>query len=195
MLEYNISFCMSMQSDRKETIVKTRKKGGVDLLNKEIVAKINKQINFELYSAYIYLDIANYYADSNLNGFANWFKIQTQEERDHAMLFMNYLLNNGEKVVLEDIKAPDFVYTDFRQPAMNAFEHEIKVTASIHDIYGAAYELKDFRTMQFLDWFVKEQNEEEIIKRYDLFGNDPKGLYLLDTELTTRVYTPPSLVI
>lgn len=170
------------------------------MLNKEIVAKINKQINFELYSAYIYLDISNYYADSNLNGFANWFKIQTQEERDHAMLFMDYLLNNGEKVVLEDIKAPDFVYTDFRQPATTAYDHEVKVTASIHDIYGAAYELKDFRTMQFLDWFVKEQNEEEkntddIIKRYDLFGNDAKGLYLLDTELGARVYAPPSLVL
>ncbi|GLC80023.1 ferritin [Lacrimispora brassicae] len=170
------------------------------MLNKEIIAKINKQINFELYSAYIYLDISNYYTDSNLNGFANWFKIQTQEERDHAMLFMDYLLNNGEKVVLEDIKAPAFVYTDFRQPAMTAYDHEIMVTASIHDIYGAAYELKDFRTMQFLDWFVKEQSEEEkntdeIIKRYDLFGNDAKGLYLLDTELAARVYTPPSLVL
>nr|WP_314458682.1 ferritin [uncultured Clostridium sp.] len=170
------------------------------MLNKEIVAKINKQINFELYSAYVYLDISNYYADQNLNGFANWFKIQTQEERDHAMLFMDYLLQNGEKIVLADIKAPSFDFTDFRQPAMEAFEHEIKVTAAIHDIYGAAYELKDFRTMQFLDWFVKEQSEEEkntdeIIKRYDLFGSDAKGLYLLDSELAARVYTPPTLVI
>ena len=170
------------------------------MLNKEIVAKINNQINFELYSAYVYLDISNYYADQNLNGFANWFKIQTQEERDHAMLFMDYLLQNGEKIVLSDIKAPSFDFTDFRQPAMEAYEHEIKVTASIHDIYGAAYEIKDFRTMQFLDWFVKEQSEEEkntdeIIKRYDLFGNDAKGLYLLDTELAARVYTPPTLVI
>ena len=170
------------------------------MLNKEIVAKINKQINFELYSAYVYLDISNYYADQNLNGFANWFKIQTQEERDHAMLFMDYLIQNGEKIVLSDVKAPSFDFTDFRQPAMEAFEHEIKVTAAIHDIYGAAYELKDFRTMQFLDWFVKEQSEEEkntdeIIKRYDLFGSDAKGLYLLDTELAARVYTPPTLVI
>lgn len=170
------------------------------MLNKEITEKLNKQINFELYSAYIYLDISNYYADSNLNGFANWFKIQTQEERDHAMLFMNYLLKNGEKVVLGDIKAPASVYTDFRKPAMDAFEHERMVTASINDIYGVAYELKDFRTMQFLDWFVKEQNEEEkntdeIIKRYDLFGSDPKGLYMLDSELAARVYTPPSLVV
>lgn len=170
------------------------------MLNKEIVAKINKQINFELYSAYVYLDISNYYADQNLNGFANWFKIQTQEERDHAMLFMDYLLQNGEKIVLTDIKGPLFEFTDFRQPAVEAFEHEVKVTAAIHDIYGAAYEIKDFRTMQFLDWFVKEQSEEEkntdeIIKRYDLFGNDAKGLYLLDSELAARVYTPPTLVI
>lgn len=170
------------------------------MLNKEIVVKINKQINFELYSAYTYLDISNYYADNSLNGFANWFKIQTQEERDHAMLFMDYLLNNGEKVVFEDIKAPDFVYTDFRQPLMNAYDHEVKVTTAIHHIYGTAYELKDYRTMQFLDWFVKEQNEEEkntddMLKKYDLFGNDAKGLYLLNSELAARVYTPPSLVV
>lgn len=170
------------------------------MLNKEIVSKITKQINFELYSAYIYLDISNFYADANLNGFSNWFMIQTQEERDHAMLFMKYLLNNGEKVILEDVKASSLVYNDFRAPLVSAFEHEIKVTAAIHDIYGVAYELKDFRTMQFLDWFVKEQGEEEkntedIIKRYDLFGNDAKGLYLLDTELGTRVYAAPSLVI
>ena len=74
------------------------------MLNKEIVAKINKQINFEFYSAYVYLDISNYYADRNLDGFANWFKIQTQEERDHAMLFMDYLLQNGEKIAL--VKVP-----------------------------------------------------------------------------------------
>ncbi|WP_367565316.1 ferritin [Lacrimispora sp.] len=170
------------------------------MLNKDIVAKINKQINFELYSAYIYLDMSNYYSDSNLGGFANWFRIQTQEERDHAMLFMDYLLYNGEKVVLEDVKAPNFTYTDFRQPAAEAYAHELKVTAAIHDIYAAAHDLKDFRTMQFLDWFVKEQSEEEkntdeIIKRYDLFGNDAKGLYLLDSELGARVYSPPSLVL
>lgn len=170
------------------------------MLNKEIVDMINTQINFEFYSAYVYLDMSNYYTDSNLNGFANWFKIQTQEERDHAMLFIEYLLNNSQKVVLKDVKAPDAVYSDFRQPLVAAYEHECKVTAAIHDIYAAAYELKDFRTMQFLDWFVKEQSEEEkntdeIIKKYELFGTDAKGLYLLDSELGTRVYTAPSLVL
>lgn len=170
------------------------------MLNKDIVEKITAQINYELYSAYIYLDISNYYADNNLDGFANWFRIQTQEERDHAMLFMTYLLNNSAQVKLADIKAPDFTFGDFREPAVIALEHEIKVTERIHDIYGTAYELKDFRTMQFLDWFVKEQNEEEkntedIIKKYDLFGSDPKSLYLLDSELASRVYTAPSLVL
>lgn len=170
------------------------------MLNKTLVDMLNNQINMEWYSAYFYLDIYSYYTDKDLNGFGNWFHVQTQEERDHAMLFTQYLLNNSEKVVLQDIKAPNKVFTDFREPAFAAFEHEKKVTESINNIYAKAYELKDFRTMQFLDWFVKEQGEEEkntedIIKRYDLFGQDAKGLYLLDSELAARVYAPPTLVL
>lgn len=170
------------------------------MLSNEIVTKITDQFNFELYSAYLYLDISNYYSDQNLDGFANWFMIQTQEERDHAMLFMQYLLNNGAKVVLQDVKASNSSFEDFRAPIVSAFEHELKVTARINDIYACAYEQKDFRTMQFLDWFIKEQGEEEkntedMIKRYDLFGSDPKGLYLLDAELAARTYAAPSLVL
>lgn len=170
------------------------------MLNKELVSLLNKQINMELYSAYFYLDIYNYYTDQGLDGFGNWFYIQTQEERDHAMLFMKYLLNNSEKVVLQDVKASDMTFHDFGEPAMATLEHERKITASINNIYAVAYEQKDFRTMQFLDWFVKEQGEEEknsedIVRKYELFGNDPKELYLLDTELAARVYAPPSLVL
>lgn len=170
------------------------------MINKELVSLLNNQINMELYSAYFYLDIHSYYMDNNLDGFGNWFYIQTQEERDHAMLFIKYLLNNSEKIALQDVKAPNIKFEDFREPANGAFEHEKKVTASINNMYAVAYEQKDFRTMQFLDWFVKEQGEEEkntedIVKKYDLFGNDAKGLYLLDTELATRVYMPASLVL
>ena len=170
------------------------------MLNEKLVSLINNQINMEWYSAYIYLDMYSYYTNQNLNGFGIWFNVQTQEERDHAMLFTKYLLNSGGKVISQDVKAPDFAYKNFREPAVAAFEHEQKVTASINNIYSAAFELKDFRTMQFLDWFVKEQGEEEkntedIIKKYDLFGTDAKGLYLLDAELATRVYTPATLVI
>ena len=100
----------------------------------------------------------------------------------------------------ETSEAVDKQYEDFREPANAAFEHEKKVTASINNIYSVAYEQKDFRTMQFLDWFVKEQGEEEkntedLVKRYDLFGKDVKGLYLLDAELASRMYTPPTLVL
>jgi ferritin len=113
---------------------------------------------------------------------------------------MKYLLNNNEKVVLQDIKAPNMPFNNFREPANTAFEHELKVTKSINNIYALASEQKDFRTIQFLDWFIKEQGEEEkstedIIKRYDLFGNDAKGLYLLDSELAARTYVPASLVL
>jgi ferritin len=170
------------------------------MLNKELATLLNNQINMEWYSAYFYLGIHSYYMDKDLNGFGNWFYVQTQEERDHAMLFVKYLLNNSEKVSLQDVKAPDVKFKDFREPANAAFEHEKKVTASINNIYEVAYSLKDFRTMQFLDWFVREQGEEEkntedIVKRYDLFGTDAKGLYLIDTELAARVYTPATLVI
>ncbi|SHI18289.1 ferritin [Sporobacter termitidis DSM 10068] len=170
------------------------------MLDKQLVALLNQQVNMEWYSAYLYLDIHDYYVDKELNGFGTWFYIQTQEERDHAMLFIKYLQNNSERLKLSDVKAAAPVFNSFRDPAIAAYEHEQKVTASINAIYAVAYEKKDFRTMQFLDWFVKEQNEEEkntetIIKKYDLFGSDPKGLYMLDQELGARVYTPPTLVL
>lgn len=170
------------------------------MLNQEIAKLLNEQVNKEFYSAYLYLDIANYYADQTLNGFENWFFIQTQEERDHALLFRQYLLDNGASVTLTEIAGLNEKYSDFREPLVKAFEHEQYVTASINKIYEAAYKISDFRTMQFLDWFIKEQGEEEKnaednIKKFDLFAGDPKGLYMLDSEMKARIYAPPSLVL
>ena len=170
------------------------------MLDKNIITLINEQINKEWYSAYLYLEIHAFYVDNDLNGFGNWFLVQAQEERDHAMLLFKYLQNNNEKPKLFEIKAPAISFSDFRAPALAAYEHELTVTASINNIYAAAFELKDFRTMQLLDWFVKEQNEEEkntqsLIKKYDLFGGDAKALYMLDAELAARIYAPPSLVL
>jgi ferritin len=123
-----------------------------------------------------------------------------QEERDHALLFRQYILNNGEQVKLYPVDAPEKPYSDFREPLVMAYEHEQTVTASINNIYEAAYKGKDFRTMQFLDWFIKEQGEEEKnsdenVKKYDLFAGDPKGLYMLDNEMKARIYNPPTLVL
>ena len=170
------------------------------MLSKKIVELLNDQVNKEFYSAYLYLDMANYYKDEGLNGFFNWYKIQAQEERDHAVLFMDYLQQNGEAVVLEAIDKPDKNFKEFIDPLNEGAKHERCVTGLIHNIYAAAYEEKDFRTMQFLDWFVKEQAEEEdtaddLVKKFELFGGDSKGLYMLDNELSERTYTAPSLTL
>jgi len=170
------------------------------MLDKKIVELINSQINKEFYSSFFYLDMANYYTDQSLNGFANWFNIQTQEEYAHAMLFLQYLQLNGESVILEAIDKPSVKFTNHKHPLTAAYDHELLVTRWINEIYAAASELKDFKTMQFLNWFVKEQAEEEknvdeLCKRFDLFGGDARGLYMLDQELAARTFTAPSLVI
>lgn len=169
-------------------------------MDKKVIELLNDQINKEFYSAYLYLEISNYFSDLDLDGFANWYYIQAQEERDHAMLFLKYLQQNGIKPVLKTIDAPVEDFKTAIDPLLKGAEHERYVTDLIHNIYDAAYSVKDFRTMQFLDWFVKEQAEEEenadkLVNKYKLFGDDPKSLYLLDQELAARIYTAPSLTL
>ena len=169
-------------------------------MNAKVHELLNQQINKEFYSAYLYLDFSNYFEDAGLDGFANWYMIQAQEERDHAMLFYQYLQNENQKVTLEAIAKPDKKFTCHMDVLKAGLEHEEYVTSLINDIYAAAYEVKDFRTMQFLDWFVKEQGEEEtnandMITKMELFGSDPKSLYMLNQELKARVYSAPSLVL
>ena len=169
-------------------------------MNEKVHQLLNQQINKEFYSAYLYLDFSNYFKAKGLDGFANWYMIQAQEERDHAMLFLKYLQMCGEKVELGIIDKPDKELKTLMDPLKAGLEHEKYVTSLINDIYGAAYDVKDFRTMQFLDWFVKEQLEEEknaddMIKKMELFGSDAKGLYSLDAEYASRIYTAPSLVL
>ncbi len=170
------------------------------MINAKVAELLNTQINKELYSAYLYLEFANYYKEAGLDGYANWYKIQAQEERDHAMLFMEYMQNNDLKVTLEAIDKPEAVLENNMDPLKKGLEHERYVTELIHTIYAAAYEDKDFRTMQFLDWFVKEQGEEEtnatdMITKMEIFGTDAKGLYMLDQEMAARTYSAPSLTL
>ncbi len=170
------------------------------MMNQKVRDLLNQQINKEFYSAYLYLDFSNYFEDKGLDGFANWYMIQAQEERDHAMLFYQYLQNENQKVTLDAIAKPDKVFSCHMDVLKAGLEHEEYVTSLINDIYAAAYEVKDFRTMQFLDWFVKEQGEEEtnandLITKMELFGSDPKSLYMLNQELAARIYSAPSLVL
>ena len=170
------------------------------MLNEKVASLLNEQINKEFYSAYLYLEFSAYFEDEGLDGFANWYKVQAQEERDHAMPYVP---------VSPRTTATARCWRALPRPtppptagggAQGGLAHEQYVTNLIHTIYDAAYEVKDFRTMQFLDWFVKEQGEEEktaedMIKKMELYGDDAKGLYMLNSELAGRTYAAPSLVL
>ena len=167
---------------------------------KEVAQLLNEQINKEFYSAYLYLSIANFYDDKGLDGFANWYEIQAKEEQDHAMLMYQYLHNNDETVTLEAIDKPDKIFETLMDPLEAGLEHEKYVTSLINNIYAAAQKHNDYRTVQFLDWFVKEQGEEEknstdLITKMRLYGDDARSLYMLNSELLSRVYAAPSLTL
>ena len=150
------------------------------MLDKKVVELLNQQINKEFYSAYLYLDFSSFYKDKGLDGFANWYQVQAQEERDHAMLFYQYLHNNSVRPVLEAVDKPSVPMENLKDPLEAGLRHEEYVTGLIHNIYAAAQEVRDFRTTQFLDWFVKEQGEEEtnandLITKMELLVRIPKA--------------------
>lgn len=166
-------------------------------MDAKVYELINDQINKELYSAYLYLSFADYYEEEGLEGFANWYEIQAQEERDHALIFRNYLHDNGCQVKLGAIAAPDKTFSNYLEPLEAALAHEKYVTSLINDIYAAAHDAKDYRAMKFLDWFIEEQMEEEdtadtMVTKMKLFGANAKALYDLDQECASRTYTTPS---
>ena len=169
-------------------------------MDQKVAELLNRQINQEFYSAYFYLDMANFYNQKGLEGFANWYEVQAKEEQDHAMLMYRYLHNNGEKVTFEAIAKPDKVFEGLMDPVKEALKHERYVTGLINSIYAAAQAVNDFRTTQFLDWFIKEQGEEEknsndLITKMELYGEDVRSLYMLNSEMASRVYAAPSLIL
>lgn len=166
-------------------------------MDERVYELLNDQINKELFSAYLYMSFADYYEQEGLAGFANYYMVQAAEERDHALIFRKYLLDNGKTVQLKAIDQPEAAFSSYLEPLEAALEHEKYVTRLINDIYGAAYDVKDYRTMKFLDWFIEEQLEEEtngddMITKMKLFGTDAKALYDLDQEYASRTYSMPS---
>jgi len=167
-------------------------------LDQTVADLMNTQINKELYSAYLYLTFADYYDERGLKGFANWYMIQVQEEVAHAKILRRYLLDNDYKPTMLAIDQPTMTFADDMAPLKAAYEHECFITASINECYATAYEVHDFRTMQLLDWFVKEQGEEEataseMVSNMELFGASPQGLYALDREYLARTFTAPTM--
>jgi len=168
------------------------------MINEKVGKVLNEQINKEFYSAYLYLSMSAYFSDLGLLGFANWMRIQAQEEQAHAMLMYDFLISRGEKVVLTAIDAPKGTWTSSIQVMEEVLEHEIFVTGLINNIITVAEEVKDRATMSYFNWFIDEQVEEEanaqdIISKLKLIGDDKSALYLLDKDLSARVFVQPMM--
>ena len=161
------------------------------MINKNVAKLINEQINKEMYSAYLYLDFANYFEDENLDGFASWYMVQAQEEMEHALKFRKYLYDNDESVTLTEIAKPNKKLTSPKAVLEEGYKHEMYVSGLINNIYAEALKAKEFKTMNFLNWYVNEQVEEEknakdLIRKFEIFAGDKKGLYNLNNELKAR---------
>ncbi|MGE4552055.1 MAG: ferritin [Desulfovibrionaceae bacterium] len=165
------------------------------MLTPTMEAAFNEQIKWEFYSAYLYLSMQSYYQDLGLPGFANWMNVQYQEETMHAMKMYDYVLECGGKVQLQAIDAPPFAWKSPLDCFQSALEHEKVVTKRINDLTSLAQKENDHASFIFLQWYVTEQVEElsnfsEAVSKVKLVG-DGGGLFMLDRDLATRVYTPP----
>ena len=167
------------------------------MLDTKMQDAINAQINWEFYSAYLYLSMASQFAASGMPGGQSWMTVQYQEEIAHARIMFNYVLTRGGRVVLEEIEKPQTEWTDGLSMFADALAHEEKVTARIYELASLALEIKDHATYNFLQWFIAEQVEEEesasdMVQKFRMAGEHPAGLYQLDKELATRVYNVPA---
>lgn len=166
------------------------------MLIKKIQDTLNTQINAEIYSAYLYLSMSAYFESVNLKGFANWMRVQAQEELAHAMKFYNYVNERGGRVILRMIEGPPAEWNSPVAAFEHTYRHEQKVTSMINNLTNMAIEEKDHATHSFLQWFINEQVEEEasadeILQKLKLLENVPAGLFMLDRELASRVFTMP----
>lgn len=164
------------------------------MLNKKMTQALNKQVNREMYSAYLYMAMSAYSAKIGLKGFANWFMVQYHEEMFHAMKIYEYIQRQGEDVKLEAIEAPPDSFASALDMFSQTLTHEQYITKSINDLMELAIEKKDHATKIFLEWYVTEQVEEEendndIIQQLKLIGDNPHALLMLDRELATRATT------
>ncbi len=167
------------------------------MISPKLQDALNAQINAEFWSAYLYLSMSMYFQSEGRPGFANWFKVQFQEEQAHAEIFMNYLNSRGGRVQLAPIEAVPTHWESALDVYKETLAHEEKVTAMINNLYAIAEAEHDYATRGKLDWFVSEQVEEEetardLIDRLKLVGDNGLALYTIDQELATRTYTVPA---
>lgn len=164
------------------------------MLSKKIQDTINTQINAETYSAYLYLSMSAYFESINLKGFANWMRVQAQEELVHAMKFYDYVNERGGRIILRLVEGPPSEWNSPLAVLEHTHRHEQKVTSMIYNLVNLAIEERDHTTHSFLQWFISEQMEEEasaneILQKLKLLGDAPGGLFILDRDLATRAFT------
>lgn len=162
-------------------------------INAPVQEILNKQINAEFWSAYLYLSMSAWFEEKGLKGFANWMRIQFQEETTHALKLFDYVTERQGIVKLEPIAAVQTEWKSILDAMEETYKHELKVTELIYNCLDVAEKQKDRATMSMLQWFVDEQIEEEsnvdeIINQLKLIGDNGQAIYLLDKELSTRVF-------
>ena len=167
------------------------------MLSKKMEKALNEQVNAELYSAYLYLSMEAYFQAQNLSGFANWMRVQTQEEVAHAMKIYDFIIERGGRAVLKAIEGPQTEWDGPLAVFEAVCEHEQKVTGLINNLVDLAISEKDHATNSFLQWFVNEQVEEEAsaddnVQKLKMMKDAPGGMFMLDRELAQRVFTPPA---
>jgi len=161
------------------------------MVSKSMQTALNEQINKELFSAYMYLSMAAYFEGNNLPGFAQWLRLQADEEREHAMKFYDFILDRGARVLLGAIAAPQTEWKSSLDVFKDVLAHEQKVTASIHALYELALKEKDYPAQVMLQWFISEQVEEEksateIVEQLELVNAHGTAVLMLDYQLAKR---------
>ena len=162
------------------------------MISKRLEEELNKQINAEMYSAYLYLSMSAYLAKENLNGFSHWMKLQFEEEQAHAMKFFQYILNRGGNVKLEKIEQPKLNWNGIIDVFENIYKHEQHITNLINNLVDVAYQEKDHATVALLQWYVSEQVEEEstvsdLLDQLRIIEGKGPGLFMLDREAKSRI--------
>jgi ferritin len=164
------------------------------MLNTKMEAQLNDQLNFELYSSYLYLSMSADFKTKAFNGFGNWMQVQAQEELVHVMGFHYYILSRGGKPVMKKIDAPGTSWDSPLSAFSETLKHEMIVTSRINALAKLAVEESDFASSNFLQWYVSEQVEEEanaseIVNQLKMAGDSKQGVFMLDRELSARTFS------
>jgi len=167
------------------------------MLSQQLLDKLNEQMNYEFYSSQVYLAMAAYCSSESYDGFANFFTVQSEEEKFHAMKIFHYINTLGKRAIVSGMEHPVNDYASLLDAFEHAYSHEQTVTKRIYELSDIAWDDREHATINFLKWFIDEQVEEEatfdsIIQKLRRIDKDSNALYMLDSELAARTFTPPA---